>query len=157
MASKATEKTLIQKVGIALFVFALGVFIASLAMSRFEIDEQVLKEQLDNDYHFSFVEKHLGDMRGQEYASSFAFSRAYNKMMQKAQEEIKADVEQNKGLTTSDGEYWSTILQDYKIKDMRFPLAKASSQGFLPNNGGIIFFLSFILGIIGALMYILPQ
>ena len=157
MSSKATEKTLIQKVGIALFVFALGVFIVSLGMSKFTIDEQVLEEQLGNDYHFPFVEKHLGDMRGQEYASSFAFSGAYNKMMKKAQEEIKTDVEQNKGLTTSDGEYWSTILQDYKIKDMRFPLAKASSQGFLPNNVGIIFFLSFILGIVGALMYILPN
>lgn len=157
MSSKATEKTLIQKVGIALFVLALGVFIASLGLSRFTVDVQVLEEQLGNDYHFSFVKKYLDDMRGKTFASSFAFTGAYNNMMRKAQADIKADVVQNKGLTTSDGDYWSTILQDYKIKDIRFPLAKASSKGFLPNNAGIIFFLSIILGIVGALMYILPK
>lgn len=157
MSNKATEKSLTQKVGIVLFVAALGVFIAALGMSRFEINESVLKENLGNEYHFSFVEQHLSDMRGVEYPSSFAFIKAYNSMMKKAQADIKKDVEENKGLTPSDGEYWNTILQDYKIKDVRFPLAKASSKGFLPNNTGIIFFLSIILGILGALMYILPK
>lgn len=157
MSNKATEKTLIQKVGIVLFSIALGVFIAALGMSRFELDETTLKENLGNDYHYSFVEQHLDEMRGVEYSTSFAFIKAYNSMLKKAQADIKMDVEQNKGLTTSDGEYWNTILQDYKIKDMRFPVAKASSQGFLPNNRGVIFFLSIILGILGALMYILPK
>lgn len=157
MSNKATDKTLVQKAGIVLFSIALGVFIAALGMSHFVINESALEENLGNDYHFSFVEQHLDQMRGVEYSSSFAFIKAYNAMMKKAQADIKADVEQNKGLTTSDGEYWNTILQDYKIKDVRFPLAKASSTGFLPNNRGIVFFLSFILGILGALMYILPK
>ena len=157
MSTKSTQKSTLQIIGIVLFVFALGTFIASLSMSSFALDEATLKTNLNNDYHYSFVEKHLDPIRGQEYSSSFAFMDAYNQMMKAAQGDILNDVTENKGLTTSDGDYWNQILQDYKIKEIRFPLAKASSQGFLPNNVGLIFFLSIILGIIGALLYILPK
>jgi polyferredoxin len=158
MSNKSNQKSTLQIAGIILFVFALGTFIASLSMSSYVLDEAVLKSSLNNDYHYSFVEKHLGQMQQSNgYKSSFAFMGAYNNMMKMAQEDILKDVTENKGLTQSDGEYWNQILQDYKIKEIRFPLAKSSSQGLLRDNAALLFFLSFILGIIGALLYILPK
>ncbi|MCB0677402.1 MAG: 4Fe-4S binding protein, partial [Saprospiraceae bacterium] len=77
--------------------------------------------------------------------------------MKAAQADIQADVENVLGLTTSDGEYWSKILKDDKIKQTRFPVAKAASQGLLPDNSWLFFLLSIGLGILGALLYILPK
>ena len=160
MSTKTTQKSLIQYIGIALFVLGLGVFAASLTMSNYSLtDESILSSHLNNDYHNSFLEKQLDQMRGKTYSSSFAFMDAYKQMMKQVQADIEADVVNNKGITKDNGEYWNLILQDYKIddKNLKFSLAKASATGFLPNNTSLIFFLSFILGIIGALMYILPK
>ena len=130
MSKKSNKKTGLQIVGIILFVAALGIFIASLSMSHFILDEAALKSALSNDYHYGFVEKRLDQMRGKEYPSSFAFMDAYTEVMNGAQQDILTDVTENKGLTSSDGEYWNLVLQDYKIKEIRFPLTRASSQGF---------------------------
>ncbi|MCB0641630.1 MAG: 4Fe-4S binding protein [Phaeodactylibacter sp.] len=77
--------------------------------------------------------------------------------MQAAQADILADVTNNLGLTTSDGDYWNKILKDDKIKSALFPVAKASSTGFLLDNWALIFSLTILLGVLGALLYILPQ
>jgi len=157
MSTKSTDKTFLQKVGIALFVIAIGVFIASLTMSTFVLDEEALQSSLNDEYHWSFVEKQLDQMRGEEYGSSFTFVPALKSMLKDAQVEIQQDVEENKGLTTSDSEYWNTIMQDYKISSAVFPVTKASSTGFLPNNTWLIFALSILLGIVGAFLYIFPK
>lgn len=156
-SNKSTDKTILQKLGIGLFSLALLIFIASLTLSHYVIDLTTLQNNLGNGYHWSFVQPEIAEMEGQEYGNSFAFLSAYEQAMRRAQAAIIKDVEENKGLTRNDDEYWNTILQDYKIKDLRFPLAKASSQGFLPNNAGLIFLLSIVLGIIGALLYIFPK
>ena len=45
---------------------------------------------------------------------------------------------------------------DY-LTDTKFQLTKASTVGFFTNNKGLILFLTIILGLIGALIYILPE
>ncbi len=157
MASKSTEKNLIQKIGIALFVLALTVFTGSLTMSHYELDFAAVEEGLNNEYFYSFVEKNRDLMAGKEYSSSFTFLDAFDEFMKQVQADIKTDVTEVQGLTTSDGAYWSSILQDWQLKSLTFPVTKASSTGFLPGNIGLIFFLSIILGIIGALLYIMPH
>ncbi|MEZ5041406.1 MAG: 4Fe-4S binding protein [Saprospiraceae bacterium] len=157
MSNKSTHKDLVQKIGIGLFSLAFLVFLLSLTLSHYKLDTTTLQNNLGNDYHWTFVAPEISVMEGKEYASSFAFLHDYGLAMKKAQVAIQKDVEDNKGLTKSDGEYWNTILQDYKIKDIRFPLAKASSQGFLLDHANMIFLLSILLGIFGALLYILPK
>ena len=156
MSSKSNHTTILQKIGLALFVIALAVFIASLAFSHYRLDEEAVRNNLD-EYHYGFVEPRLASMSGVEYSGSFKFMRAYNQAMKAAQADIQADVENVLGLTTSDGEYWSKILKDDKIKQTRFPVAKAASQGLLPDNSWLFFLLSIGLGILGALLYILPE
>lgn len=156
MASKSRNKTVLQVIGIVFFCVALAVFIASLGMSQFQLNEQALLSQMQ-DSHRPFVEAELDQMRGQTYSNSFSFINAYQQMMQQAQAAILTDVTQNQGLTTSDGAYWNQILKDDKIKASRFPVTKASSMGLLPNNRWIIFSLSILLGILGAFLYILPK
>jgi len=44
-----------------------------------------------------------------------------------------------------------------KSSDMAAMIGKKSANGFIPNNKGLMWFLTFGLGIIGALMFILPN
>ena len=46
---------------------------------------------------------------------------------------------------------------DYQIKSMRFSLTKAASQGIISSNPWLMLGLSYLLAIIGALMYLLPK
>ena len=156
MSAKSNSKTIIQIIGIVLFSIAMAVFIAILGMSKFELDQTALLNNFDA-YHQPFIEAHLDKMGSSPSNSSFAFSRKYYAMMQAAQADILNDVETNLGLTTSDGEYWSKILKDDKIKSALFPVAKASSSGYILDNWGLLFGLSILLGIFGALLYILPK
>jgi ferredoxin-type protein NapH len=171
MSKKATEKTGIQKTGIGLFVLAMLIFTGSLAMSRFELDVQALREQLQlnvsgkmkeqygltDDYYLNLAGESLTALEGKSYATSFAFKNALQPVLKELQEAVRQDLKEEKGLTTSDGDYWSLVLQDYRISNVYFPVAKASSTGFLPRNAGWVFALSLLLGIGGAMMYILPK
>ena len=57
----------------------------------------------------------------------------------------------NKGILYSKGFY------DYKVSSLTLSMAMDSSTGFLPENKNLFFFLTFIMGIIGALIFIIPK
>ena len=157
MSGKSTEKNTLQYLGIGLFVFALAVFIGSLTLSHYELSLTAVKDSLGNDYHYGFVEQSAQQMAGKSYPNSFAFLDAFEKVLSDAQTAIKTDVEEVKGLTKSDGAYWNSLLQDWQLSGLIFPVTKASSTGLLPGNTWLFFLLSIVLGIIGALLYILPK
>ncbi len=156
MSGKKHDINITQYLGIGLFTLALAVFAGSLTLSHYQLNLGAVKTSLNNDYHYGFVEKNADMMQG-NYSSSFAFIDAFKELMAKVQADIKQDVTEVRGLTSSDGEYWSSLLQDWQLKGLTFPVTKASSTGLLPGNSWLFFFLSIILGIIGALLYILPQ
>lgn len=157
MSEIQQAKTLVQKIGIFLFSAAMALFVLSLTMSHYELDITTVKEQLNNPDYNAFIDQNAAMMQGKSYGSSFSFLNDFDAFMKKVQADVKTDLEA-KGLGPSDGSaYWNSLLQDYKLKGLRFPVTKASSQGFLPDNWGLMFLLTIVLGTIGALMYILPK
>ncbi|MCD4730740.1 MAG: 4Fe-4S binding protein [Bacteroidales bacterium] len=52
---------------------------------------------------------------------------------------------------------YTNAFDDYTITTLTLSMAMASSTGFLPDNKNLFFFLTFILGIIGALIFIIPK
>ena len=125
MSGKSTEKNTLQYLGIGLFVFALAVFIGSLTLSHYELSLTAVKDSLGNDYHYGFVEQSAQQMAGKSYPNSFAFLDAFEKVLSDAQTAIKTDVEEVKGLTKSDGAYWNSLLQDWQLSGLIFPVTKA--------------------------------
>ncbi|MCB0704008.1 MAG: 4Fe-4S binding protein [Saprospiraceae bacterium] len=157
MSAKSNRKNPIQILGIILFSAALITFTVALGMSGFKLDKEVLKAQVNNEYQYNFIEPYLDNLGSTEYPNSFKFMAAYAESLHSAQADILKDVETNLGLTTSDGEYWNTILKDDKIKSMKFAVAKASSIGPIREHRNTLAWLSFGLGILGAFLYILPK
>ena len=45
----------------------------------------------------------------------------------------------------------------YKVKNLKYELAKASSTGPISSSPGLFLFLTYVLSIIGAIMYLLPK
>ena len=45
----------------------------------------------------------------------------------------------------------------YKIKDLKYSITKASARGLVPNNPGMFLILTYVLCIIGAIMYLVPK
>jgi len=48
-------------------------------------------------------------------------------------------------------------FDQFKAKDLKFKIAKASLTGPVANNPGLFLFLTYVLCIVGALLYILPK
>jgi ferredoxin-type protein NapH len=157
MSNKTSNTTLLQKAGIFLFAASMLIFTASLFMTSFQLDEDSVKTAIGDDYQYPFAKRQMAALKGKEYSNIFSFMAAYNSAMKNAQADVKSDVENNLKLTTNDGDYWNKVLQDYKVKTSRLVVARASASGFLPGNVWLVFCGSILLGIIGALMYILPK
>ena len=67
-------------------------------------------------------------------------------------ENLKSSIEGfNKNIVNTKG------FDDYSISNYTLSIALASSTGFLAENKNLIFFLTFIMGILGALIYIIPK
>ncbi len=171
MPSKRKNKTLIQYAGIGLFALAMGVFIAALSFSRFRLNIDVLRQQLalsvsedimakygiDENYYWDFVRPMAEDLEEKEFPNSFRFMHTLGERLSHAQALVETDLNE-KGLNrATGGDYWQLAWQDYRTQDLKYPVAKASSRGFLPGNTWLIFWLSIGLGILGAMLYILPR
>lgn len=52
---------------------------------------------------------------------------------------------------------YNKAFDDYAISNFTLSVALASSSGFLSQNKNLLFFLTFILGIFGALIFIIPK
>jgi len=57
----------------------------------------------------------------------------------------------------NNGILYNKVFDNYKTSSLTLSMAMASSTGFLPESKGLLFFLTFILGIIGALIFIIPK
>ncbi len=146
--------TLLQKIALALFLLAFLCFTIALSLSRFQLNTEAATAQFD-DYHKPFIAEALHSLEGKEYSNAPAFMKDYGLAMKQAQAAIQKDVQENLGLTPSDGKYWQMILKDDKIKSSKFAVAKASAKGLLPAHSWLFFWLSIGLGVIAGLLYIL--
>lgn len=148
--------TFIQKIGLGVFVTALVILMASLWLGDFQLKTEALQKSLNDDYQFGFVEKHAKAIEDKQYDNVFAFVNALSGVLKKANTEIETDLKAQ-GIDQSQGEYWSKIIQDYKITETKYKVAKASAVGWITDNVWLMFFLGFGMAVLGALMYILPK
>ena len=129
---------MIQKLGLVLFLMAFGLFVASLGMNEFKLTNAILEKNVKVE-QLQDTQKQFAPMIGKTYPHLFGFAS-----------DLTSGINQlNKG-------YDALQAWDKKFyEDNILSLTKASASGFLADNKALMFFLSFVLAIIGGLMFAL--
>ncbi|QBA65035.1 4Fe-4S binding protein [Muriicola soli] len=136
----------IKRIGLIVFLIGLGIFTSlpfigtySLTSSDFTkwVEEKGIKSEL-------FIK----DIEQEVVGKDFSGMHNLTPIIATALDEANSTHRKNK-------EYKKVIYT--KAHDISADLGKQAGSGFIPENKGLMWFMTFGLGIIGALMYILPN
>ncbi len=162
MAIKSTPTSSLQYLGLGLFSLALLLFTLMLGLDKYSLSEKDLETIAttafqDTDWQATALlatAKEQGILN-HSYASSFSFQKTLELLFEEANQRLAARVEAEgipEGLKK-----WQVNIPDWVLKSRRFDLMKAAAQGPVSAHPLRWFFLTFGLGILGGLLYILPM
>ena len=151
---------IIQKLGIIVFLIGLTIFTGSIFLGNFSLTEKELDTYITEKGYKNKVikEELLKAIVTQEKINIFQFSdkaRTAFKNANKHYDKLIAKYNAEKN--------WSKKGQQYQYKingkphTLSYQLAKKSGSGFIKENTGLMWFLTFGLGIVGALLFIIPN
>ncbi|CAM4188975.1 4Fe-4S binding protein [Zobellia nedashkovskayae] len=136
----------IKNLGLVIFLIGLAVFAAVPVLGTFSLDQntfdEIVKEK--NIKSDVFIQSIQEGVVGKDFNGMLSLSPTVSSALDAANSQHKKNKEYNKVIYTSG-------------HDMSALIGKKSGAGFIAQNKGLMWFLSFGLGIIGALMFILPN
>jgi len=137
---------IIQKTGLVIFLVGLAVFTVLPLLGTFILNENSLEQivQEKNIKSAVFIEDLKDQIVNKEFSGMQELSPMVAKALKFANETHTKNKEYDKKIYTS-------------TSDMASLIGKKSGSGFIVNNKGLMWLLTFGLGIIGALMFITPQ
>ncbi|MEL7020648.1 MAG: hypothetical protein AAGK47_03495, partial [Bacteroidota bacterium] len=145
----------IQKIGIALFVFALAIFTLVPGLNFYQLEQGSIR--ITNEYHATAFAKaaQKQSLYDTDYGSTFALQSALNEAFDMAQKDLNEQAAA--GIPEGVAE-WDFKLGDWKFKEYFKPeLYRDSSKGIVANSPWLFIFLTIGLGLLGGLCYILPK
>ena len=136
----------IKHSGLILFLIGLGIFTAlplvgTFSLSQANFDQLVSEKKIKSEIFITAVEEQIV---GKRFNGMQSLSPKITEALDKANSQHRKDREYDKIIYT-------------KPHDMSATLGKVAGVGFLVENKGLMWFLTFGLGIIGALLFILPN
>ena len=136
----------IQNIGLALFLVGLAIFTSLIFFGRYEVTPEILENLVSNKGIKSelFINNMNSQVVGKEFSNPFSFSTEITSVLESANETHKKNSE------------WDKVIWD-KPHSLTYEIAKQSGSGLVKNNKWLLWWLTFGLGIIGALMYIIPN
>ena len=143
----------IQKIGIGILLLAISIFTLSLGLSNYRLTAESLRVNSEAHQQEILTIAQQESVLNQTYSSNFAFIGAFKKVLKKSQESLNEKAKA--GIPEGVGE-WDFKMGDWVVKDYVFNTTKASSTGAVVEHPWLFLFLTFGLGIIGGLLYILP-
>lgn len=135
---------LLQKIGLAIFLLALGVFTSGLFLGEFKVTEKILNETLNENHKKHLLEFYEEELVGNTFSNTFSVSSIIIGKFEEVNNELKAQ------------EKWDEVMWD-SPHDLSYSIIKPSGIGFFALNKQLMFFFTFGLGILGSLLYILPN
>lgn len=142
---------MIQYIGLGLFFIALCLFTFSLGWSKHRLTTDNI--EIGNEYHKEAIVKVATDdgLLDRTFNSNIAFIRAFEKSLKAAQSDLQAqDIPKDVG-------EWDFRLGDWKLEEYTIGALNASAFGGVHERKGLMFLLTFGLGILGGLLYIIPK
>ncbi len=136
----------LQKIGLGIFLLSLTIFISLLFIGKYEINSNDFKQFNLNKGIKSelFINQMNERVVGIEYSNSFSFSSEIISMMESSNEMHQNNNE------------WDKVIWD-KSHSFSYQLAKISGKGVVFENKVLFWWLTFGLGILGSLLFIIPN
>ena len=136
----------IKYIGLVIFLIGLSIFTALPLLGTFKLESDTLNTIVKDKKIKSevFIEDLNSNLVGKTYNGMQEVSPAVTKALNNANASHEKNKEWDKKIYTSPS-------------DMAALIGKKSATGFIVNHKGLMWFLTFGLGIIGALMFILPN
>lgn len=136
----------IKNIGLVIFLIGLGIFtalplIGSFSLSQLDFDQLVLDNRIKSELFTAAIEQDV-------VSKQFEGMQSLSPKVANALKEANTQHRQNK-------EYNKVIY--IKPHDMAAMIGKRAGTGFIAENKGLMWVLTFGLGILGALLYILPN
>ncbi len=141
---------LLQNLGLALLIFAITVFILTLGLSEYKLSESSIIAKTDT--HKGAILKAAKDNQilDKTYSNSISFVSELRKTIKDAQAK-QLEIPVPEGVSE-----WDHKIGDWEITNYVNSMVKPSTVGIIKSHRSLIFLLTFGLGVIGALCYIIP-
>ncbi|WP_339628213.1 4Fe-4S binding protein [uncultured Maribacter sp.] len=136
----------LQNIGMIIFLVGLSTFAALPLLGTFKVDKTIVQEIVSDNSIKS--ELFIQDLETKIQGKEFNGVQSLSPIIVSAVDNANATHRKNK-------EYKKIIYT--KGRDMAGSIAKKSGVGFIAENKGLMWFITFGLGIIGALLFIIPQ
>ncbi|GGD69866.1 hypothetical protein GCM10011514_37420 [Emticicia aquatilis] len=131
---------MLQKLGLFIFLAAFMLFVGTLGMNNYTLTNEILEKNFKEDALLD-AKIELASMVDQNYSNSYTFT-----------------AELSEGINQLNKVYNAQQAWDKKIyEDTILTIVKSSANGYLVDNKGIMFLLTFGLAIFGALLFIIPE
>ena len=136
----------LQQIGIVIFLVGLSIFTALPLLGTFKVDNAVIEQIIaDNSIKSELL---INDLKTKVEGKEFQGVQNLSPVIVSSLEDANTTHRKNK-------EYKKVVYTNGR--DLAGSIAKKSGVGFIAENKGLMWFLTFGLGIIGALLFILPQ
>ena len=136
----------IKNIGLVIFLIGLATFTVIPVIGTYQLDqntfEEIIKEK--NIKSDAFIQTINQNVVGKKFNGMLSLSPAIITALENANAQHKKNKEYKKVIYTNG-------------HDMAALVGKKSGTGFIAQNKGLMWFFTFGLGIIGALMFILPN
>jgi polyferredoxin len=151
---------IIKQAGLIVFLIGLSIFIASIFTGSFNITQTELDSYIsEKGFKSEIIKEELSKaIVTDKSLNVFQFSsrvRGAFKTSNSHYDALIAKYNSEKNWTEKGKQYQYKISG--KPHSLSYALAKKSGKGFIKENQGLAWFLTFGLGIIGALMFIVPN
>ena len=136
----------IKNIGLIIFLVGLGIFAALPLLGTFQVSKSIFNEIVSEKKIKSelFIQQMQENVVGKEFNGMQSLSPLITSALENANAQHKKNKEYKKKIYT-------------KPSDMAALIGKKSGSGYIVNNKGAMWLLTFGLGILGALMFILPN
>lgn len=137
---------LLQKIGFGVFLIGLGLFCSLILLGNYKLDSKEFKSILNTRGIQSelFINSINTNLVGKEFSEPFSFSSIITTAIEEANEIHKKNRE------------WKKVIWE-KPHSLSYEIAKIAGKGAVKENKTLFWFLTFGLGILGSLLYILPN
>jgi ferredoxin-type protein NapH len=134
----------LQNSGLVVFLMGLLIFISLTLTGNFQLKDEHLNEILTEQEQLHLGERLKNEIVGKNYASSLSFGLAVIQIYNEVNQEFR------------NAQEWDKVLHTAP-KEFALRLARPASVGWIPENRLLLFFLTFGLGILGAMIFILSE